>query len=215
MDTNTFAARLRHARALAGLTQAELANKVGVVARQLSLYESGSSNPRYATLERLADALNTTASWLNSGTGEEPILVSDQMHLTVKKIPFYNISQITSEILSNPSQKISLNNYIVSPVDVSEKAFGVVIEGDSMTSYGGVSFPPDTIVIFDFMEEVKHGAFALIHYKNSGLTLFKQYIKDGPNNIARSINPTYPPFLLDDLNELILIRAVASINFLP
>jgi HTH-type transcriptional regulator/antitoxin HipB len=55
MTTNIRAWRLQ-----AGLTQVELARRVGVTQGSLSKFESGRSTPRVETLSRLAGALGVT-----------------------------------------------------------------------------------------------------------------------------------------------------------
>lgn len=56
-----FAGRLRERRAQAGLTQAELADRAGVAANYVSRLEAARIAPSIDTLERLAEALATTA----------------------------------------------------------------------------------------------------------------------------------------------------------
>lgn len=53
--------RLRDARKKANLTQAELANIIGVKAAEISQYESNKRTPRWPTFNKLLDALNITA----------------------------------------------------------------------------------------------------------------------------------------------------------
>lgn len=49
---------LREARLAAGLTQAELAHRVGSTQPMVAAYESGSREPSLASLDRLAGALS-------------------------------------------------------------------------------------------------------------------------------------------------------------
>lgn len=60
-----FGSRLRQARKTAGLTQAELAERVGLKSyNPLTQYERGISDPSLPTLFRLATALNVKTDWL-------------------------------------------------------------------------------------------------------------------------------------------------------
>ena len=61
--------RIVHVRGLLGLSQAELAARVGIAATQLSRYESGKNLPRTTTLFRIAEALNVSPRWLEHGDG--------------------------------------------------------------------------------------------------------------------------------------------------
>lgn len=60
----TVGERIRSARKAAGLTQAQLAKKLGVPYQSVGQWERGTRNPKYETLERIAAALETSASEL-------------------------------------------------------------------------------------------------------------------------------------------------------
>jgi prephenate dehydratase len=64
-----IAARIRQARQRAGLTQAALANAVGVAQPTVNGWESGQFEPSRARIERLAEATGTTPEWLEFGHG--------------------------------------------------------------------------------------------------------------------------------------------------
>lgn len=62
----TIGERLRALREAQGLTQRELAQRVGVVASLISMIESGARpNPEYSTIKRLARALKVPLSDLD------------------------------------------------------------------------------------------------------------------------------------------------------
>lgn len=50
--------RIREARKKASLTQAELAEKIGVKRSVISKYENGSISPKYDTIMKIAEVLN-------------------------------------------------------------------------------------------------------------------------------------------------------------
>lgn len=54
----------KRARMIAGLTQTELAEKVGVSAVTVHNWENGESFPRVKRLKKIAEALNTTVAEL-------------------------------------------------------------------------------------------------------------------------------------------------------
>lgn len=55
----TTGARIRSARQKAGITQAELAQKLGIPYQSVSQWERDTRNPKIETLQRIADALDT------------------------------------------------------------------------------------------------------------------------------------------------------------
>ena len=59
-----FGARVKILRQLLGLTQAKLAEKVGVSKQAITAYETGRREAGYKSLVALSRALNTTTDWL-------------------------------------------------------------------------------------------------------------------------------------------------------
>jgi transcriptional regulator with XRE-family HTH domain len=75
--TWTLADRLRRARLLAGLEQAELAQKVGASRASISNYETGKAQPTATVFVLWAEATGQTLEWLAEGIvrpkGFEPL----------------------------------------------------------------------------------------------------------------------------------------------
>jgi len=63
--------RILSLRKLAGLSQSELADKVGVSSAQIGRYETKGAQPPAEVLKKLADTLNTTVDYLISGDSSE------------------------------------------------------------------------------------------------------------------------------------------------
>lgn len=64
INTNNLGRRIADARHDLGLTQRELADKVGVTAQAVSKWERGSSCPDIAILDEIADTLGVSVSEL-------------------------------------------------------------------------------------------------------------------------------------------------------
>lgn len=78
IDPKGFRDRLREARNAAGLSQAQLAARANVSASYVSMFESGRRSPNGPTLHLLAEALDTSAAYLEygaHGTPEEDALL--------------------------------------------------------------------------------------------------------------------------------------------
>ena len=69
-EMEKFATRLKELREARGLTQAKLAEMVGVIPRVYNRWERGSATPRLETLVTLADILQVT---LDEITGRDEI----------------------------------------------------------------------------------------------------------------------------------------------
>jgi HTH-type transcriptional regulator, cell division transcriptional repressor len=70
-DVATFGDRLTAAREMAGLTQADLATKMGVRQKTLAAWESDSSEPRGNRLQMVAGMLSVSMRWLLTGVGDD------------------------------------------------------------------------------------------------------------------------------------------------
>ena len=69
-DTATFGDRLAGAREAAGLTQEDLAQRLGVTLDSLQAWEDDLSEPRGNRVQMLAGLLNVSIAWLLTGEGE-------------------------------------------------------------------------------------------------------------------------------------------------
>ena len=65
----TLAKRIQDARRIAGLSQEDLARRLGVTQSAVALWESGKTAPRRATVQKLASALKMDVAALETGIG--------------------------------------------------------------------------------------------------------------------------------------------------
>nr|WP_272007059.1 helix-turn-helix transcriptional regulator [Roseovarius sp. ZX-A-9] len=71
-DATTFGDRLAGAREQAGMTQGELAKRLGVKKKTMEDWENDHSEPRANRLSMMAGLLNVSISWLLTGQGDGP-----------------------------------------------------------------------------------------------------------------------------------------------
>lgn len=64
--------RIREARMLRGLTQPEMAARLGLSLRTYQKYEEGTRNPQLDTLALIATTLQVSADWLLGLSDEAP-----------------------------------------------------------------------------------------------------------------------------------------------
>jgi transcriptional regulator with XRE-family HTH domain len=86
-ESSLFPERLKTARDLRELSQAELAERAGLQASAVSHFETGSRKPSFDNLRRLADALDVTTDYL-LGRTKEPMAVvgADRLHRHIAKL---------------------------------------------------------------------------------------------------------------------------------
>ena len=73
MNEKTIGDRIKEERESAGLTQLELANKIGITPQAVSQYERGIKNPKITTIYRFADAIGVSPSKLFDGVKIEEV----------------------------------------------------------------------------------------------------------------------------------------------
>lgn len=86
-DPEIFSKRLKQARELRGLSQAQLAAKAGLPPASISHFESGPRKPSFDNLKSIASALDVTTDYLlgRSNTPEASATVG-QLHRDLNKL---------------------------------------------------------------------------------------------------------------------------------
>jgi len=69
-DAATFGDRMATARERLGLSQAQLAQRIGVKAQTIAAWEQDRAEPRANRLQMLAGMLNVPMVWLMTGAGD-------------------------------------------------------------------------------------------------------------------------------------------------
>jgi len=91
-ETATFGDRLAGAREAAGMSQKDLAKRLGVKLGTLSNWEDDLNEPRANKLQMLSGLLNVSLRWLLTGQGDGPAGPEDEMPLDA------DVSGILTEI---------------------------------------------------------------------------------------------------------------------
>ncbi len=196
---DSFPKRVAIARNSLGLTQSDLAKRVGVVPRQIAAYEGGEARPRQKALENLAAALGSTTEWLTTGAGDGPNISFIKRTVTLREIPVLTHVQARFNSLDELLSTASVKDFIPAPNGANEDCFALEIFGDSMTSPEGISFPAGSIVTFDSALQADHGDYVICALDDYSEATFKQLIIDQGVPHLRPLNPRYqmikPEFL--------------------
>lgn len=229
-----FAARVAIHRAGYGITQAQLAEKVGVTPRQIAAYEGGQSKPRTAVLLRLAKVFGVSAEFLANG-GD---LYEDQSAKigVVRKsdtkgharkfnvngnIPLIRKEDLTAWLDSARHQDVKARNYFYSQLLVTDLAFALIIDDPAMASSDafGYGIPRKSLVTFDPGIDAEDQDFVLALMPDGG-TLFRQYFSGYSGGALHAIDNRYPPeniedHIDEDNNAPMLIPAISYEVYLP
>ena len=145
--------RIRHTRKTRGLSQADLAKRIGVSQPAIANWESGLHDPRRVVLAKLADVLDAPVDWLAAGA--RSMLESDThaaaaylrrgiYHVPV--ISFENAARLALE--ENADPHTMAEDYIVVTGN-SNKVFAVFVTDDTMNRI----FVRDTLVVIDYADK--------------------------------------------------------------
>ncbi|MEW9918867.1 multiprotein-bridging factor 1 family protein [Marimonas sp. MJW-29] len=102
-DAATFGDRVAAARENAGMTQGQLAKRIGVRLATLRAWENDLSEPRANRLSMLAGLLNVSMMWLMTGEGEgiEAPLDDETAPTEEVKTILAEMRSLRAEMLSN------------------------------------------------------------------------------------------------------------------
>lgn len=78
-ESRKIGERIARARSAAGMSELELADRLGVTVATLEGWENGDRAPRANHLTRLSGVLGVAFSWLIVGAGSEPANAPEQM----------------------------------------------------------------------------------------------------------------------------------------
>lgn len=188
-----------------GLTLKQVAEAVGVSQPTVSNWESDLMIPRGESLKGLEDLLKTNMDWILHGKGNPDaryVLVQpdnigfQSINLNAKKIPLISWVQAgawTDTGCDDPL--MSCSEWVETSASVSDKAFALIVRGDSMTSAGNSRSIQDgakVIVDPNFDHDLLNRKIVVAMLDGSTEATIKEYVVDGPYKFLRPFNATYP-----------------------
>lgn len=187
---DSFPKRIAIARNALGLTQEQLAQEVGIVRRQIAAYEAGTSKPRMNVLHNLAAVLGTSVDWLAAGAGKGPNISHVKRTVTLREIPVFTHIMAGALEPESAFDDLSISDFIPAPPGAGERSFAIRIQGDSMATAEGISFPEGSVVTFDPDLVANNGDYILCTLSDFDTT-FKQLVIDQGKPQLKPLNPAY------------------------
>ena len=172
----SFSELLKQCRKKQGISQAELASKLGVTQQAVGKWESGKSSPDPSTVARIAELLNTTADYL----------------LGLYR-PVSNVSAPEERFFGSYSESL------IPVIGTVKAGYGALaFEEDYGQEYARVKDPSNYFYL------VENGDLGVLIYGDEGEGTLKRYIQRGNCVVLQPFNPAYSEMVIkgEDLNHL-------------
>lgn len=200
------------ARSVGGVTQ--LAGRLSRSQSQISHLIG--SNPIKNIGDKLASEVEKIFSkpngWLDREhyqTGEEIAFYEvETPRRKTQQVPLLSWSEINLWLESSNRVGSGPAHYIVTNLSISTQSFAVKVEGDSMESANGISFPNGAIVVIDPEISATSGSFVIARPAIGNPLVFKQYVMDGGKRYLKPLNTRYP---IVEITSQALICGVARL----
>lgn len=217
----SFSKRLSALMTQKGVSDGELARKVGISRQSVSYWRLGRNEPSPSTLARAAEILGTTPLWLKTGEDDihgAPVTVSEEVEKNEDFVfvPEYRLSfgcspegRDAPEWTPIPEEATAYRlSFFQSRGIRPDKCKRIVAEGDSMEP---LICDGDKVLIVDQPEgaPIRDGKIYAISY-GGALKIKRLYRKANGDLIISSLNPKYPDEIVSnsELNDLIRVHGL-------
>lgn len=221
-----FGQRLKAARKFGGLTQTQLATKVGMDQTTVSDLERGKSNSS-SFCASIAQACGVDALWLETGQGDmrpkesstptdnggnvEPLHVQDASVVALSD--FHRVPVISWVAAGAWSEAIDLYEvgdaevWMLCPDPIGPRGFALRVEGDSMTSPypGAESYPHGTFIYVDPDVAHKSGDPVIAKLPSSNSATFKIFFEDAGQQYLKPLNPQHPMIPITEETHIVAV----------
>ena len=209
----TYAERIRRLRKGRGLSQEELAARLGVSRSAVGMYETGKREPDFATGEAIADLFDVDMDYLMGRSpverrGSSPVPPGFERPL-MQQVPLIGRIACGQPITAEEN----LEGYVQAPADRAID-FALVCHGDSMIDAG--IHDGDT-AYFRKQPQVENGQIAVCLIDGQDATL-KRFSQNGSvvTLMPQSTNPIHQPFIYDlKQTHVDILGLVVKVEFAP
>lgn len=175
------------------------------------LINNGNENSKY--LNELASVLKTTRDTLLYGYDEKNTNQKGDNFSPPPtprgKVPLISLVQAGNwRDIDDPYHPGGDNEWVSVESKTSKSSFALRVDGDSMTSSNGISFPHGCVVVFDPERSPKAGDYVVAKDTLRNMATFKKLTTDGSRWYLKPVNSAYPVIEIDD--PVIRVIAVAT-----
>lgn len=199
MNNQTIGAKIKTLREQKGLSQGQLALKVGKSTALISLYEIDKRFPRNEDLIKLSEIFDVSTDFL-LGVDEKTVEDLPVYKVMTNYVPVYGCipAGVPFEAIENRLDDVAIPEWLAKKRDL----FGLLIKGDSMNK----TLPDGVIAVFQKTENLENGEIGAILVNGYDATVKRFYkLHDGVMLEPHSYNPDYQPVIYRDGEEPIKI----------
>ncbi|MBN2166009.1 MAG: LexA family transcriptional regulator [Marinilabiliaceae bacterium] len=228
---NILGSNIKYLRKQKGLTQDQLANKIGITRAVIGSYEEGRATPKLSALQTLSHYFSTSLDQLvnidlnNAQNSDENIIdiTGRNMRILSTMVDRDNNELITLVPVkasagymtgyTDPDFIDTLSRFTLPLPELSrEKTYRAFqIEGESMTP-----IPSGSYIICEYLQnwnEIKEGKAYILITKQDGVVYKRLYQTDHDYLLLKSDNPEFAPYNVPLSNVMEVWKALGYISF--
>ena len=197
----SIGSRIKQARKAAGLSQVQLAERLGISKGAIGNYESGVSSPREQILYDIMRILNVDANFI----------FQDEIMNLINAVPVDNLVRIpvigTVRAGFGGIAYEDLEGYELADVKDPVNYIYFHVKGDSMAPH----ITDGDLALVRKQDDIESGELAVVIINGDEGTI-KKVIKRGDSVILQPFNPEYQPVIItgDALNEFHVVGKVVE-----
>lgn len=204
----SFAQELKQRRKALGLSQAELARRLGLTQQAIGKWENGKSSPDPATLTRIANELGSTADQLLGlhQPGPETIAAEKRFFENDQGSPIPVIGTVKAGYGALAFEEDYGQEY--ARVKDPASYFYLVVKGDSMEP----RIQDGDLALVHRQSTLESGDLGVIVYGQEGEGTLKKYLVRGNAVVLKPFNAAYDDMVIrgEDLNNLYIAGKVVE-----
>lgn len=181
----SFAERLAEAREGAGLSQSELARRLGVKPQSVQQWEQSGTTPRAHRIKDLALVLGVTREWLLVG-GSSAESVRQLAH-NMREVPLVNY--IEAGQWAEIAPDIPGGKRVSCPIPCSDTTFALEVVGESMCP----AYMPGDVIFVDPEVVAQSGDDVVAVVDNHSEATFKRLVAEPGSLRLKAINSEWQP----------------------
>ncbi|MCY9802669.1 helix-turn-helix domain-containing protein [Vibrio scophthalmi] len=188
--------RLKHFRKIKDISQKQLAELCGWGSSRVGNYEAGVRSINLDDAETLAAHLGIAPYQILFDLDE----LSNTSAIKKAAQPYFKasypvISSVQAGMWQEAFEPYGIDDnitFIETTERVSDCSFWLKVEGESMMSANGISFPPGTMILVDPSVEAENGKLVVAKLDDVNEATFKKLVIDSGRRFLKPLNTDFP-----------------------